>query len=340
MLVTRVLGDCPDCRGKQSYGNVSVRGDHVLRGCMHCQYSTMVSLPEIRKKVIYLDQFFFSHAFRRGYVRFATALERVKRMTHLQLLVSPYSSVHEDETHQWRGYKDKSHQQLMDFIKATSRGAEFEKAYRVEETQVVQDLVNVFDQWQQSTQTFDQDVALEMHDAGKNYLQSYLKMVNRIAQGDFNAAIDSPIVATVAEHMLHCLPKETPRAEAISRCAEFFQSEHFVQVPNMWISARLFATLKDMVKRGAYSNREEARQRLSGVFDDILHISMYAPYCDAFVMDTPMADLVRQPTVGLEQRYGVKVFSLNNWDALLVWLNDLETGMTEEHRIGIAAAYP
>lgn len=395
MLVTCVLSDCPDCKGKNSYGNVSVHGNHVLRGCKYCQYSTTVFLPEIRKKVIYLDQFFFSHAFRGGDVRFATAVERVKRMTHLQLLVAPYSSVHEDETHQWRGHKDKSHQQLMDFIKATSRGAEFEKAYRVEETQVlkafeaflaggpseyvfevrdaiqgaldewddyfridvggymrdielkrtlktqaVQDLVNVFDQWQQSTQTFDQDVALEMHDAGKNYLQSYLRKVNRIAQGDFNAAIDSPIVATVVEHMLHYLPKETPRAEAINRCAEFFQSEHFAQVPNVWISAHLFPTLKDMVKRGAYANREEARKRLSGVFDDISHISMYAPYCDAFVMDTPMADLVRQPTVGLEQRYRVKVFSLNNWDALLVWLNDLETGMTEEHRVGIAAAYP
>jgi hypothetical protein len=374
---------------------VSVHGNHVLRGCKHCEYRTTIFLPEIRKKVIYLDQFFFSHAFRGSDVRFATAVERVKRMTHLQLLVSPYSSVHEDETHQWRGHNDKTHQQLMDFIKATSRGAEFEKAYRIEETQVlkafeaflagdppeyvfevrdaiqgaldewddyfridagshmrdieskrtlktqaVQDLVNVFDQWRQSTQTFDQDVALEMHDAGKIYLRSYLEKVSRIAQGDFSAAIASPIAASVVEHMLYYLPKEMPRAEAIDRCAEFFQSEHFAQVPNEWISARLFATLKDMVKRGAYANREEARKRLSGVFDDISHISLYAPYCDAFVMDTPMADLVRQPTVALEQRYGVKVFSLNNWDALLGWLNDLETRMTDEHRAGIAAAYP
>ena len=87
MLVTCVLGDCPDCKGKNSYGNVSVGGNHVLRGCKHCQYSTTIFLPEIRKKVIYLDQFFFSHAFRGGDVRFATAVKRVKRMTHLQLLV-------------------------------------------------------------------------------------------------------------------------------------------------------------------------------------------------------------------------------------------------------------
>ena len=51
--------------------------------------------------------------------------------------MAPYSSVHEDEIHQWRGYKDKSHDQLMEFIKATARGAEFEKAYDVERTQVL-----------------------------------------------------------------------------------------------------------------------------------------------------------------------------------------------------------
>jgi len=48
-----------------------------------------------------------------------------------------------------------------------------------------------------------------------------------------------------------------------------------------------------------------------------------------------MAELVRQPTVALEQRYDVKVFSLRNWDALLAWLDDLEAGMTKEHRSAV-----
>jgi len=67
---------------------------------------------------------------------------------------------------------------------------------------------------------------------------------------------------------------------------------------------------------------------------------MYAPYCEAFVMDTPMAELVRQPTVALEQRYGVKVFSLRNWDALFTWLDQLEAGITDEQRAALAAVYP
>jgi len=395
MLVTHILGDCPSCKGKNCFGNVSIHDDSVLQGCERCRYESMVFLPKVHKQIIYLDQFFFSHAFRGVEPRFLQAVERIKRMAHLQLLVAPYSSVHEDETHQWRGYKDKSHDQLMEFIKSTARGTEFEKDYSVERTQIlkaweaflkgqsaeyifeerdaikgkldewddyfridvggymrdvelkrtlktqaVQELIKVFDEWQTSTQTFEQDVALEIRDAGKNYVNTYLTMVNRLSHGDFNAAIDSPIVATVVEHMLHWLPEEQLFVDRLRRCIEFFASEHFANVPHLWIEARMFATLKGMVKRGAYANRDEAHKRLSGIFEDFKHISLYAPYCDAFVMDKPMAELVRQPTVGLEQRYGVMVFSLNNWEDLLAWLDGLEAGMSDEHKAGVAAAYP
>lgn len=395
MLIIRKLGGCPNCKGKDCFGNVSICTDRVLQGCERCRYESAVFLPKIHKKVIYLDQFFFSNAFKGGDKRFVPAIERVKRMSYLQLLVAPYSSVHEDETYQWRGYKNKSYDQLMEFIKATAHGAEFEKAYSVERIQIlkawcaflksqsteyvfektdalkgdldkwndyfridvggymrdvelkrtlktraVHELVKVLDEWQASTQTFEQNVALEIHDAGRKYVNSYLTMVNRISQGDFNAVIDSPIVASVMEHMLHWLPDEQPFDGKMYRCIEFFLSEHFSNVPNLWLAARMFATLKDMVKRGAYANREDALKRLSGVFEDFKHVALYAPYCDAIVIDKAMAVLVQQPTIALEQRYGVKVFSLNNWDDLLAWLDGIEAGMSDEHKAGVVAAYP
>lgn len=396
MLVTHVLGDCPSCKGKNIYGNVSIHRDRVLQGCGQCRYESVVFLPKIHKKVIYLDQFFFSHAFRGEKQSFLTAAERVKRMTHLQLLVAPYSSVHEDETHQWRGYKDKGRDQLMEFIKATARGREFKKDYSVERIQIlkaweaflkgqsaeyifeesdaiegklnewddyfridvggylrdielkrtlksqaVQELVKVFDEWQTSTQTFKQDVALEIRYAGRNYMDTYLTKVKRIAQGDFKAVIDSPIAATVVEDMLLWLPEGQPLVDRLQRCMEFFASEHFTNVPNLWIEARMFATLKDMVKRGAFADRKKALKQFSGVFEDIKHISLYAPYCDAFIVDKLMADLVGKPSIDLEKRFGIKVFSLNNWDELLEWLLDgLEASMSDEHKTGVKMAYP
>ncbi|MEE4461309.1 hypothetical protein V2S84_04035 [Azotobacter chroococcum] len=395
MLVTHIIGDCPACKGKDCFGNVSVYSDHVLRGCLRCKHTVSVWLPEIRKKVLYLDQFFFSGAFRGGDTRFVKAADRVKQAAHLQLLIAPYSSIHEDETHQWRGYKDFNNVDLLAFIKAVSRGSEFHQDYHVEATQVtrawsaflkekppeyvledddaiegsldewedyyridvggyykdvelkrslkgqaVDELIKTFDQWQVCTQTFEQDVALEMCDAAKNYLGTYVTKVNRIAQGDIKALLDSPIVSQVVEQMLHWLPKDQPLDQRLKRCAEFFRSEHFQQVPYLYISARIYATLKAMVKRGAYANRKEARKRLNGVFEDIKHISLYAPYCDAFFMDQPMADLVRQPSVDLQGRYGVRVFSLNNLAQFFEWMDELECGMSEDHKAGIEAAYP
>lgn len=278
--------------------------------------------------MLYLDQFFFSHAFRGNDHRFLTAVERVKRVCHLQLLVTSYSSVHEDETHQWRGYKDKTHAQLMEFIKLTARGAEFERSYNIEsaqtlkafesylgggpakreleredavrgaldawddyffidvagywhdietkrhlKTQAVDELVTVFDAWQQSTQTFGEDVALEYHGAGRLYLQFYIDKINRIRRGDLDAALDAPM-ADMVGYMRNCLPKDMSEHEQLQRCAEFFKSEHFTEVPHQWVSARIFATLRSMVKRGAYGNRAEARKRLSGIFEDRAHFAV------------------------------------------------------------------
>jgi hypothetical protein len=131
MLVTYIVGDCPGCGAIHCFGNVSVDSCRVIQGCMKCKYRQTVWLPEIRKKVLYLDQFFFSHAFKKKDSRFVKAAQWIQRLSALQLLVAPFSSVHEEETHQWRGYDGKKKEDLMEFIKKTSCGHEFKPAYSV-----------------------------------------------------------------------------------------------------------------------------------------------------------------------------------------------------------------
>lgn len=391
MLVTYVLGACPGCRQENAFGNVDVRCDHVLRGCKYCRYAEHIPLPPVRKKILYLDQFFFSHAFRGGDNRFLEAAKRIERLAALQLLAVPYSSIHEDETHQWQG-----RDALFKFIKATSRGAEFEPAYDVDQEQLqkafqawlagepaqyvleeedalrgnlhewdsyirievgrylgdidlirdlkrqsIEGLVDLFPGWRQSKATFEEDLQAEYSIAGKNYLESYLAFALRIVAGDVNALFDSPIVSTVVQSLLHGMPDDVPEEERLKKCAQFLlQSEHFKQAPYQWLSAHMYTALKTMVKAGAYTNRDKALKRLSGFFYDVKHIATYSPYCDAFLMDQPMAALVADPKVALERRYGVKVFSRNNWDAMLTWFDELEANMTSDHKAGLAAAYP
>src|SRR5467141_2276159 len=64
MLVTRVVGSCPGCQAVASFGNISISGHTLLRGCSHCTYSQRLLLPALSKEVLYLDQSFLSHAFR------------------------------------------------------------------------------------------------------------------------------------------------------------------------------------------------------------------------------------------------------------------------------------
>jgi len=105
-----------------------------------------------------------------------------------------------------------------------------------------------------------------MRDAGRHYVQTYLEMAGRVARGDFTAIVDSPITATVVEQMLELVPASTRGLTGLSAVWIFFNSGYFAQVPNEWISAHLFATLRDMVKRGAYSDRDEAKKKLTGIF--------------------------------------------------------------------------
>ena len=395
MLVSQIIGDCPQCGVRQGFGNVSVGGNTVLRGCMKCNYTTKVYLPEVKKKIIYLDQFFFSAAFRECDIRFVEAAKKNRKISDLQLLAVPFPAIHEQETHQWRGYGGKGKDNLMEFIKKTSRGHKFKQPYYVEEKQIVnafqdflagksedfeiqecnaldddihkwedyfwidvggyvgdvelyrdlkqqsvEGLVDLFPSWRQSTNSFEQNVDLENQAAAKAYIDSYLQYSLRIAKGDLNALFDSPVMSKILESLFHCMPKSEKPEYEVEAIEYFFRSPHFAKIPYQFISSHVFAALKGMVKHGSFINREKSIRRLGGVFQDISHIATYAPYCDAFIMDQAMASLVRGPNFDLESKYSVNVYSLNNWDELLAWLDSLEHEMTPEHREGLTEAYP
>jgi hypothetical protein len=395
VLVIRILGNCPGCGAINKFGNVSVREDYVLRGCGVCQYSEHIPLPPLRKNILYLDQFFFSHAFLQKDRRFVDAAQQISRISADQLLVVPYSSVHEDEAHQWRGYSGKNREDLIKFIKSTSRGHEFEPAYEVERYQMAQafqafrsdasptfslhnedaldDNIHAWDDyfwidvgrywgnielardlksqsvealvdeafpnWRQSTLTFEEQVSVEMRETAKGYLDAYAKYAARLMSGDFAAVWNSPLLSSTVDSLLHIPPPEKPE-DRLKQIMRFFTSKHFEEMPYLWLSARIYAVLKDMVKHGAYKKREEAIGRLTGFFQDVQHVSTYAPYCDAFFMDKAMAHIVTDPRINLEGRFGVKIFSVNNWAEFLRWLNDLQAGMSTQHRTALTVAYP
>jgi len=129
VLVTRVIGDCPRCGQQNCFGNVSVS----LQGCEKCNFRKSVWLPPVRKKIIYLDHFFYTNTFKGQDQRFIRGSQRITQATHSQLLVAPYSSIHEDEVFQWQG----ANNDLMEFVKKVSLGHKFERPQVVERTQIM-----------------------------------------------------------------------------------------------------------------------------------------------------------------------------------------------------------
>jgi hypothetical protein len=135
-LISKIIGDCPSCGFRRGFGNVGVHGDHVLRRCKSCEYKARIPLPAIQKKIVYLDQSLLSSAFREQDASAVQLIDAVARLATNQLVVAPYSSVHEDETHLLAISKPEVVDDLMDFIKQVAGGVEFKAAYDVEHAQV------------------------------------------------------------------------------------------------------------------------------------------------------------------------------------------------------------
>jgi len=154
------------------------------------------------------------------------------------------------------------------------------------------------------------------------------------------ATVNSPINARVVKQLLYHVPKTVPEERHLQAVIDFLISEHFARIPYQDISGRIYALLKDQVVRGAFPDPAKAEQTLSGFFYDITHIATYAPYCDAFFMDKVMGTFARDRRLDLERRYGVRVFSLANWEDFIAWLDEIEASMEDEHRQALKLAYP
>lgn len=132
-LVSYIIGGCPSCGTPESYGNVTVSGNTLSRGCLKCKHWDRIPLPELKKKVIYLDQFFLSHAFRGQHKMFIEAQQRITDLVFAQQVVAPYSNLHEDESQLWT---ESQRAPLLKFIKQTSLGHKFSYEYEVKNRQI------------------------------------------------------------------------------------------------------------------------------------------------------------------------------------------------------------
>lgn len=97
---------CAEC-GDVAVGLLSAGGHHLTKRCKNCRQTVEVSLPELSKKTIYLDQFMFSSIYNvknegrlsKGHEAFAKEAYRLlRRCVLLQQITLPHSDIHNSET--------------------------------------------------------------------------------------------------------------------------------------------------------------------------------------------------------------------------------------------------
>ena len=111
---------CPKC-GAEEYGVLSVSDTRCVRRCRACWHTATVYLPEIRKKIVYVDQFAFSNIMKflspevKGHERAAAEpfwkelFEILGVVRHLQLVACPDSREHQHESLTSPFYKGLKH---------------------------------------------------------------------------------------------------------------------------------------------------------------------------------------------------------------------------------------
>lgn len=390
----RVIGDCPSCGGKTCFGNVMVVGSTLCRGCSQCSYWVQIPLPALRKKIIYLDQSLLSSAFRMGKPPLVEVFKRVSNLACKQLLVTPHSDIHEEETYAWSGYAGQTPDQLMRFIKTAARGLKFKPQNEVEKEQIfrafkafmagepatdtllksdiffddpnewhdymyvsiqrppidlnellqqktrsTRQMLDAFETWRNTSATFKEDVAFEIQDASRIYLQHYLQSLSQMMKGTVTDIFSTTSAADMMRMLVSSVTNKIPGEDALQKIILFLSSQHFALMPHLTIAAGMFAQLKQQARTGAYPTREKAMEKLGGTLDDVRHIATFAPYCDAIFVDNAMADLVKKPNGGLGSRYGTNVFSLSSLDKFHAWLDSVEESASAEHMIALERVY-
>lgn len=118
----KIISDCPQCHEISAFGNLCVYENKLTQGCKSCSHVEVRDLPSLRKKIIYLDQLIESNIFKKKDKRFIKIIPLLSKLIQMQLIVCPYSDMHEIETCAWSNPEQKN---LWKFIQNQARGHRF-----------------------------------------------------------------------------------------------------------------------------------------------------------------------------------------------------------------------
>jgi len=400
--------NCPHCKNTESFGVfVPISGsNHYTRECIVCHHEERIELPDLQKKVVYLDQFVISNLIKLLDSSHPSH-ERIKRdpfwhdlfvalekAAKSQAIVCPDSSFHKDE----------SSVGGIDFNKAKnlyehfSGGKTLFPAHVIEERQVLkhfadwldgkksiftfdpqdisfgdlhtweigmrvsvgfsqkaeeinhlkqinasteQQLAEIWKKWQSEKMSFEDKAKEEVLGFGKGVLVVTKSFIQKRAVATLRALTDPsfqfdlndilpPPAFDLMEHLMRiAAQKGVDHARIPNIISEYLlNADSLLQIPYFKINSIMLAGLA----RSAYLGEKMAPKSTA----DVQFISSYLPYCDAMFVDKQSARILRElpkdtPKHLRIDEYGAKIFSLNERNNFLKYLDDLVTELPKEH---------
>ena len=402
---------CPNCE-KDRFGVLGIYDDHYSRRCKDCYYpqgskdSAIYPLPELNKKIIYIDQMAISNmmkvinphtkAYKKGAIdKFWLKLfERLDSLSKFQLIVCPDSGFHTDESllspyyaplkrmyellshglsffdqetikrnqileHAQNWISEDANQMISINIETAIHGKinswqdrliitvdqKFDPSWiaslRKTREEIQEGLNLVFKQWQSDKdKSFDYWFEEEIMGYGKSILRNYADYLKKYAAmsmgiAEFNAFELIPPSSVVLVHYVHEIFKNAhiKEADLLAMTRKFFTSPSLKNVPVIKIAAMIYAA----IARKAASGRKRPPNK--GMANDISMISTLLPYCDAMFIDNECRGYLMEKPLCNEINYGTKVFSLNNKEEFMSYLDNMEKNASNEHMEAVHEVY-
>ena len=216
----------------------------------------------------------------------------------------------------------------------------------------------VGDYWKQNPQSFKKAVKAEIEAYGRNLIAAYRELTDgrkriegmlsgellevyrsTVRPGEFDP--HTPPGVQPGVRLVHWLACEVMKArpseeDPVAVVEDFFKSEYMVFAPFIDIRSRLWATIALQTQ----SDKMPRKPKPSDSYD-AKAVSCYAPYCDAMFLDREFRNLASQGNVDVRGRYHVTLFSENNRDEFMVYLDNIQrSGMSSEHIGRLALIFP
>lgn len=399
---------CPGCKNPESFGVFTpISGStHYTRECINCHHEEQIELPDIQKKVVYLDQLIISNLIKlldsshpshervKADLFWRDLFIALEKAAKSQAIVCPDSFFHKDES-SVGGIDFKKAKNLYEHF---SGGKTLFPAHDIEERQVLQhfkdwldnkksiftfdpqdisfddlhtweigmrvsvgfsqkaeeinhlkqtnasteqQLTEIWKRWRSEKMSFEDRAKEEVLGFGKGVLAVTKSFIQRreaatlraLTDPSFQFDLNDILPPSAFDFMKHLMriaaQKGVDHAKIPNIISEYLlDANSLLQIPYFKINSIMFAGLA----RSAYLGEKKAPKSTT----DVQFISSYLPYCDAMFVDIQSARVLKElpkdtPKYLRVDEYSAKIFSLNERNEFLKYLDDLVTELPKEH---------